>query len=188
APPPSPGQTHPPAAPHPPAPADARSAALVDPVRAAGGAGKFAASDANVQILLSGSALRKHAIGPWAARLLVMIPEWRPFFEGGPVNPIRDFDHLLLTAPRLAVDNSKLVAILDYNVSTDLARDAVDRVLHRTGGVWVEDAPVPTARARVAGAPCYIALVPGRHLLAIMPGDRKDMLGQLQHIHSGFKS
>jgi hypothetical protein len=160
---------------------------LVDPVSAAGGAGKIAAKDPNIQILFAGNVLRKHAIGPWAAGLLVKIPEWREFFEGSPVDPIRDLDHLLITAPRFKGDTSKLVAVMDLNLSPDLAREAVDQMLRRTNGVWLEDTPVPAARARVGGAPRLFALVPERRLLVVMPADAMDQLDRLKH-SKGFRN
>jgi hypothetical protein len=173
--------------PHPSEVADAGPPPLSDPVSAAGAAGKIAAKDPNIQILLSGAVLRKHRLGPWAARLLVMIPEWHAFFEGSPIDPIRDFDHLLITAPQFRQDTSKLVAVVDYNVAPDVAREAIDRVLHRTGGVWIDDAHVPAARARVGGAMRVLALLPERRLLVILPADAADQLDHLQR-GRGFRS
>ena len=162
-------------------PADAGSPApLVDPVSAAGGAGKLAAKDANIQILIAGSVLRRHPLGPWAARLLVMIPEWRSFFEESPLDPIRDLNHILITAPRLKGDSSQMVVVMDHNLSPDDARDAVDRVLHRAGGVWLEDAPVSTGRARVGGATRLFALLPDRRLLVVLPEAAMDQLPRLK--------
>ena len=60
-------------APHektPPRPHDAPDAGprpLLDPTSAAGGAGKIAAKDPNVQVLISGEVLRKHEIGAWGS-------------------------------------------------------------------------------------------------------------------------
>jgi hypothetical protein len=175
-----PVRAHPKKPPEPAETPDAGPRPLADPVSAAGGAGKIAAKDPNVQILLAGSVLRRHEIGAWAGRMLLMIPEWRGFFEGSPINPIRDLDHLLITAPRFKGDSSKLVAVMDYTVSAAAARDALDQVLHRTGGVWIEDAPVPAARARVGGALRILAQIPERRLLVILPGDATAELERLK--------
>src|SRR5262249_27004540 len=51
---------------------DAGPRPIAEPVGAAGGVGKIAAKDPNVQILLSGSALRRHELGAWAGRMLLM--------------------------------------------------------------------------------------------------------------------
>jgi hypothetical protein len=166
---------------------DAGPRPLADPTSAAGGAGKIAAKDPNVQVLIAGNVLRKHDLGPWAARLLVNIPEWRGFFEQSPVDPIRDFNHLLITAPRFQGDSSKLVAVIEYNVSSDLVRDAIDQVLRRTNGVWLEDAPVTTARARVGGAVRLFAELPERRLLVVLPEDAMDQLERLKRA-KGFRN
>lgn len=160
---------------------------LVDPVSAAGDAGKIAAKDPNIQILLAGNVLRKHALGPWAAGLLVQIPEWRAFFEGSPIDPIRDLDHLLITAPRFRGDTSKVVAVMDVNLSPALTREAVDLMLRRTHGVWLEGTPVTTARARVGGAARLFALVPEHRLLVVLPAEAMDQLGRLKH-RKGFRN
>jgi hypothetical protein len=153
---------------------------IADPTKAAGGAGKIAAKDPNVQVLISGKVLRHHELGPWASSLLLMIPEWHSFFEGSPIDPIKDLDHLLITAPRLKDDSSKMVAVLQYNVHADRVRDAVDAVLHRTNGVWLEDAPVTVARARVGNAPRLFAILPERRLLVILPAEAMDQLEGLK--------
>jgi hypothetical protein len=140
-----------------------------------------------VQILIAGNVLRRSALGPWASSLLVGIPEWRLFFEGSPMDPVRDFDHLLITAPRLKEDSSKLVAVLDYNVSSEAAHDALEKVIHRTNGTWVEDARVTAARARIGGAVRIFALVPRRHLLVILPSEAMDQLNRLDQA-KGFRN
>jgi hypothetical protein len=173
------GAPHPAEAPAPdagpPGPAPVR-----DPMSAAGGAGKIAAKDPNVQLLLSGRALRKHQLGPWLSRLLSMIPDWKNFFGETPIDPVRDLDHLLITAPRLRGDSGKMVAIMAVNVPNEQIHEAVDQVIHRANGVWIEDAPVPAARARIGGAPRVFAMVPQKKLLVVLPGDATDQLERLK--------
>jgi len=178
---------HPDPPPEPPPVVDAGPAPLPDPVGAAGGAGTIAAKDPNVQMLFNGNVLRRYPLGAWAARLLVNVPEWREFFEGTPVDPIRDLNHLLITAPRFRGDTSNLVAVMELAISPDLTREAVDSLLHRTEGVWLEDVPVPTARARVLGAVRLFALVPQRRLLVVLPGKGMDQLSRLKQ-SKGFKN
>lgn len=202
APPPAPGPVEPKHAPAPPRPpprpapsSDAAAGAgdagapapVKDPLAAAGGAGKVAAKDPNVQLLFSGAVLRKHELGPWFSRVLLMLPEWQQFFQATQIDPIRDIDHLLITAPRLRGDASKLVAVMDLRAPHEQVREAVDQVVHRAGGVWIEDAPVPTARARVLGAPRLFALIPEKRLLMVLPGDAVDQLGKLRKTKS-FRS
>ena len=166
----------PPADAGPPAPAPVR-----EPLAAAGAAGKISAKDPNVQLLVSGNVLRKHEIGPWLSRILLAIPEWHQFFQDSPIDPIRDINHLLITAPRLRGDAGKMVVVMDLNLPADQVHAAVDAVVHRSNGVWLEDAPVTAARARVGGASRVFALLPQKHLLVILPGDATDQLDQLKH-------
>jgi hypothetical protein len=176
----APKPPRPPERPGPPPP-------IADPTRAAGGAGKIAAKDPNVQILIAGKVLRRSALGAWASSFLVDNPDWRLFFEGSPLDPVRDFDHVLITAPRLKDDTSKMVAVLEYNVPFEVARAAVEAVLHRANGTWVEDAKVTAGRAKVGGAVRIFALVPQRHLLVILPGEAMDQLDRLDQA-KGFRN
>jgi hypothetical protein len=155
-------------------------APVEDPMAAAGAAGKIAAKDPNVQLLLSGRALRKHPLGAFFSRVLLAIPEWRQFFQETPLDPIRDFDHLLITAPQLRSDSSKMVAILATAAPAEQIHEAVDQVVHRANGVWLEDAPVTAARAKVGGAPRLFALLPQKKLMVILPGDAMDQLERLK--------
>ncbi|MFT3764249.1 MAG: hypothetical protein QM820_01815 [Minicystis sp.] len=167
--------------------APAKPAPVRDPMSAAGGAGKIAAESPNVQLLLSGRALRKHQLGAFFSRVLLMVPEWHQFFQDTPVDPIRDFDHLLITAPRLKGDSSKMVAIMAVNLPEEQMHAAIGQVIHHVNGVWLEDAPVTAARARIAGAPRIIALLPKQRLLAILPGDQADQLEKLKQA-KGFRN
>ena len=161
-------------------PADAGPPSLRDPIAAAGGAGKIAAKDSNIQVLIAGNVIRKHQLGASFARILVLIPEWHQFFADSPIDPIRDLNHLLITAPRLRGDSSKLVAVMDFNVPESRIKDAVDLVVTNAGGSWLEDAPIPTARARVSAGDRLFALVPGKRLLVVLPYEAKDQLEGLK--------
>jgi hypothetical protein len=167
--------------------APAKPPSLSDPVRIAGGAGKIAATSPNVQILVNGKVLRRHGIGAWSSRMLRSIPEWKAFFEGSPLDPVQDLDHFLLTAPRLKEDSSKLVAVMELSARPDAAREAVEGVVRRTNGAWLDDTPVPAARAVVGGAPRLFALVPERHLLVVLPEEAKDQLSKLKQAR-GFRN
>lgn len=168
-------------------PADAGAPSLHDPIAAAGGAGKIAAKDSNIQVLIAGNVIRKHQLGASFARILVLIPEWHQFFADSPIDPIRDLNHLLITAPRLRGDSSKLVAVMDFNVPESKIKDAVDLIVTNAGGSWLEDAPVPTARAKVSAGDRLFALVPGKRLLVVLPYEAKDQLEGLKK-SKGFPS
>lgn len=166
--------------------ADAGPAPLRDPMAAAGGAGQVAAKDPNVQILIAGNVIRKHELGASFGRILVLIPEWRQFFAESPIDPIRDMNHILITAPRLRGDFSKMVVVMDFNVPDPQIRAAVDIVVQRANGAWLDDTPVPAARARIAGGDRIFAL-PGKKLLVLLPQDAQDQLSGLKQTR-GFKN
>jgi hypothetical protein len=161
-------------------PKGAGAPSLRDPIAAAGGAGKIAAKDSNIQVLIAGNVIRKHQLGASFARILVLIPEWHQFFADSPIDPIRDLNHLLITAPRLRGDSSKLVAVMDFNVPESKIKEAVDLVVTNAGGSWLEDVPVPTARAKVSAGDRLFALVPGKKLLVVLPYEAKDQLEGLK--------
>jgi hypothetical protein len=94
-------------------------------------------------VLTAGNVIRKHELGAAFSRTLLLIPQWRPFFEGSPIDPIRDVDHLLLTAPRLRSDTSKMVVTMDFNVAEPLIRAAVDSLVQRANGEWLDNPPSP---------------------------------------------
>ncbi len=160
--------------------ADAGPPSMRDPIAAAGGAGKISAKDPNVQVLIAGNVIRKHQLGAAFARILVLIPEWHQFFADSPIDPIRDLNHLLITAPRFRGDTSKVVAVMDFNVPEAKIKAAVDLVVNNVNGEWLDDAPVPTAHARVAGGDRLFALVPSKRLLVVLPFEAKDQLEGLK--------
>ena len=125
--------------------------------------------------------MRKHPMGAFFSRVLLAVPQWHDFFGGTPVDPIRDLDHLLITAPRLRGDTGKLVAVMSPNLPAEQVHEAVDLVVHRAGGVWLEtEGPVTSARAKVGGAPRIFAIIPQKKLLVVLPGDASDQVERLK--------
>ncbi|MFO0762312.1 MAG: hypothetical protein U0359_38085 [Byssovorax sp.] len=169
------------------APPDAAPPPIRDPIAAAGGAGSVSSKEANVQVLIAGKALRKHPLGASFSRLLVLLPSWRQFFEGTPIDPIRDIDHVLITGPRFKDDSSKMVAVMDFNLPESKIKDAIGSLAERTNGGWIDDAPLPAAKARVAAGDRIFAIVPGKKLLVVLPLEAKDQLGGLKQT-KGFRS
>jgi hypothetical protein len=159
---------------------DAGPPSVRDPIGAAGGAGKISSKDPNVQVLIAGNVIRKHQLGAAFARILVLIPEWHQFFADSPIDPIRDLNHLLITAPRFRGDTSKVVAVMDFNVPEAKIKDAVDLIVNGVNGSWLDDTPVPTARATIGGGDRLFAMVPGKRLLVVLPFEAKDQLEGLK--------
>lgn len=154
---------------------------LKDPLAVAGGPARAATTDPNVQVLIASDRLRKHELGPAFGRLLTSIPEWKSFFDGTGIDPIRDFDHMLLSGPQFR-DTRKVVAVLDYNVPPRKIRDAVDVVVQRSDpkGEWLKDLPVPAARARADRGDRVFALIDKARLLVVMPAEGKSLGAEAQ--------
>ncbi len=156
---------------------DAGPAPLKDPVSVAGSVGKLATKDANVQVYVASDRLRHHELALNFAKMLVNLPEWASFFEGTGIDPLRDFDHLLIAGPKFKNDSSKVVAIVDYHVPDEAIRAGIDAVVKRSDGAWLEDTPIPAARAKAANRTRIFAIVAKKHLLAILPEGAVDQLG-----------
>jgi hypothetical protein len=153
---------------------------LKDPSAAAGGVGKLASKDPNVQVLIAGECLKKHDLGPWFGKILRGIPEWNSFFEGTPIDPVNDLAHMLITGPQFR-ESSKIVAVMDYKISEKQMHDVVDALVKKAGGEWLEGSPVPAARAKVEGGDRTFALIPGKNLLVVFPSaDAKKILPDLK--------
>jgi hypothetical protein len=167
----------------------ARRPAVKDPLAAAGAVGKLATTDPNVQVLIASDRIRKHPLGASFGRLLTTIPEWKSFFDGTDLDPIRDVDHVLIAGPQFR-DSRHVVAVMDYNLPEARVKQAIDVVLQRSDppGSWLEDSPVPAATARADGGDRIFAMVPGKRLLVVMPADAKEQLGKLKNAGSFNKS
>ncbi|XYI03132.1 hypothetical protein ACMHYB_26585 [Sorangium sp. So ce1128] len=160
---------------------------LRTPLSAAGAPGKLASKDPNVQVLIAGDRLRSHELGEWFGRILTTIPQWQSFFSDTSVDPIRDIDHLLIAGPQLR-DSSKVVAVMDYRAPEQAMRAAVEVIVQRSNGAWIEDAPVPAARATADRSERIFAMVPDRRLLVVLPAEEEDQLSKLKSMKSFNKS
>ncbi|WP_437492772.1 hypothetical protein WME75_18830 [Sorangium sp. So ce1014] len=160
---------------------------LRTPLSVAGAPGKLASKDPNVQVLIAGDRLRSHELGDWFGRILTTIPQWQSFFQDTTIDPIRDIDHLLIAGPQLR-DSSKVVAVMDYRAPEAAMRAAVDVVVQRSNGSWIEDAPVPAARATADRSERIFAMVPNRRLLVVLPAEEEDQLSKLKSMKGFNKS
>lgn len=160
---------------------------LRDPLSVAGAPGKLASKDPNVQVLIAGDRLRKHELGEWFGRILTSLPQWQSFFSDTGIDPIRDIDHLLIAGPQFR-DSSKVVAVLDYRAPEAAMREAVDVLVKRSGGSWIEGAAVPAARARADRSERIFALVPDKRLLVVLPADQEDQLSKLKSMRPFSRS
>ncbi len=141
-----------------------------DPVGLSGDAQKIAPRDPNVSLLIYPERIRDHRLAVQFAPTLTKLQNWRNFFGGTELDPVRDTDRILLAGPQLR-DSSRVVAVVRYNVPQARVRSAIDVVVKRSGsrGQW-ENKRVPVAKAHVDGAERYFVMT-GPNMLVVVPPD-----------------
>jgi hypothetical protein len=142
-----------------------------DPIGLAGDARRIAPQDPNVSLLIYPERIRSHRLANQFAPTLTKLRNWRNFFGGTELDPVRDTDRILLAGPQLR-DSSRVVAVVRYNVPQERVRAAIDVVVKRSGGRW-ENKRVPVAKANVDGAERYFVLT-GPGVLVVVPPDGLD--------------
>jgi hypothetical protein len=142
-----------------------------DPIGLAGDAQRIAPQDPNVSILIYPERIRSHRLANQFAPTLTKLRNWRNFFGGTELDPVRDTDRILLAGPQLR-DSSRVVAVVRYNVPQERVRAAIDVVVKRSGGRW-ENKRVPVAKAHVDGAERYFVMT-GPGVLVVVPPDGLD--------------
>jgi len=158
------------------------TATLKDPLAIAGGPGKFGPKDPNVQVLFNGTRLRGNTAGAQLGGVLTALPDWKSFFDGTKIDPVRDTDHLLIAGPQFR-QSRDVVVWMQYRVPESEMREAIDTLVKRTkGGKWLEGTAVPAAIAKAHGNKRIFALIPGKKLLVILPLKAKDQLAKVKSV------
>lgn len=139
-----------------------------DPVALSGSAGRVADSHANVRLIIYTDRIRNTTLGARIGKMLGMVDQWHDFFGPAGLDPIADFDRILIAGPQLR-DSSNVVAVLRYNTSEQRMKKALDALVARDSeqGGWL-DAGVPAARARGDRAE-RIFVLPAPHILVVTP-------------------
>jgi hypothetical protein len=154
---------------------------LKEPLAIAGGPGQIGPKDAFVQILFNSNRLRGNPAGSAMGSLLTSLPDWKTFFEGTSIDPITDTDHLLIAGPQLR-DSRDVVVWMQHRVPESDMHDAIDGLVKRTKGAWLEGTPIPAAVAEAHNHKRIFALVPGKKLLVIFPEGAKDQLARAKRV------
>jgi hypothetical protein len=132
----------------------------------------------NVQVLLVGAKLRGHPVGKELGARLAELPQWKGFFEGTGIDPVRDLEHMQITGPELR-KSGQIVSILEFSSPPEAIRTALDVVVTRTKGSWLEGKPFPTAKAKADKAERLFVIVPSRRILAVLPGKDEAKIADL---------
>jgi hypothetical protein len=161
---------------------------LEDPYAVAGGPGGVTPHHPNVRVYLAADRIRKQPAGPLFAEMLVGIPEWNEVIGGTGIDPMRDFDHVLVSGPQFR-DPKLIVAVMDYNIATGRVKQALERAMQRSKppGQWLAGYPFPVASLGDDGYRRAV-LLPQKRMLALLPSSAEDQIGQLAAVQPFRKS
>lgn len=160
-----------------------------DPNAISGAPSSLVGKDPNVKILIAGDRLRKYELGGMFGDVLSSIPQWQTFIGTSGIDPVKDINHMLIGGPQLR-DSRKVVVVMDLSVNDQKARETINGIIKRSTppGKWLEGTPVPAAVAQAAGGERIFAMVPGKHLVVVLPADAKNQLDKLKTIKPFDKS
>jgi len=160
-----------------------------DPNAVAGAPSNLVGKDPNVKILIAGERLRKYELGAMFGDVLSAIPQWQTFIGSSGIDPVKDINHMLIGGPQLR-DSRKVVVVLDMNVNDQKARETINGIVKRSNppGKWLDGTPVPAAIAQADHGERIFALVPGKHMVVVLPVDAKDKLAGVKAIKPFDKS
>jgi len=146
---------------------------IESPVALVGPTADLVKSNAKLQLVLYADRIREHALGERIARLLPTLPQWNDFFEGGTINPIRDFDRFFVAGPSFYYSDQLFIA-LQYNTARRNVHRAIDNLVKR-GGRWLADAPVPAALAVADRAERLFVMPPSKMVFVAPPALRNQV-------------
>ncbi|MSP26527.1 MAG: hypothetical protein EXR75_15545 [Myxococcales bacterium] len=141
-----------------------------------------------MRVYIASDVARRHPLGRSFAELLMMLPQWNSLIGGTNLDPVRDFDHVLISGPHMK-SASVVVAVVEYNVSTFKIRAALERAMRasRPRGSWQSGYPHPVARFGPDGSH-YAALNEEKRLLVVLPAAAKGELARVREMKGFQKS
>ncbi len=159
-----------------------RGKKVADPYSEAGGAAGIGAERPNVRIYFAADVLRQRPkLAETFGELLGAIPQWQQLLGGTGLNPIVDFDHILISGPQMR-NPRWIVVALDYNVPHHKMRQAIDSVVRKSGakGRWERRSGLEIA---VIGkdAERRAVLSRAKRMMVVVPVEAED---QIDHIKS----
>ncbi|HEV8247445.1 MAG TPA: hypothetical protein VGP93_16830, partial [Polyangiaceae bacterium] len=144
-----------------------------DPIALKGAERKVVDTNANVQLRVYTSRIRKHPLGGRIGKLLGSVYQWRDFFGPAALDPIRDVDQIVVVGPQFR-DSSGVVAVLKLNVPDERVRIAIDALVKADPeGQWL-DAGAPSAIAHADRAPREFVLPAPGIVVVTPPGSLAD--------------
>jgi hypothetical protein len=137
----------------------------------------IADSNANIRVNLFMDRVRQQPLGANLGQLLKSVYQWRDFFSPAGLDPVRDFDHILVFGPQLR-DSSQVAAFLQHNVRASRMRGAIDSLIRHSGpgSTWLRSSKMPAARAVADRAQRLFVMYPGQVVAVVPPSVEKDAL------------
>lgn len=149
------------------------------PIEAAGKAGKVVENQAYVSITLYADRIREHEVGKRIAALLPSLPQWNDFFPDSSLNPVRDFDRIVVVGPSF-YNSANVIVLLQYNAKPAVVKAAIDKLVKRRGE-WLSRSKVPIAKAYADRAD-RVFILPRPGLVVIVPPSKKDEMLSIRDV------
>lgn len=163
-----------------PEPKPKRKIRLEDARDAAGDNNVARAEHPNVNIYIAGSELRKRDLAPVFSDLLTSVPEWQMLLGGTDIDPIADFDHVLISTPHMRDKAKWIVARVGYNVPNAKMKDAIDSVAKRSKGKWLPDYALPVAS--IDNDRRKVVLIEKASQLVVLPNGAEGQIPKLEKV------
>lgn len=107
------------------------SQSVKDTLGLTGGLTKIVKGKPNIALVLWFDAIREQPLGATVSEILQCEPQWRDFL-GGSIDPVRDFEGVMITGPRFS-DSSKITVAVQHRLSKDRVRELVGSMVARSG-------------------------------------------------------
>jgi outer membrane biosynthesis protein TonB len=147
---------------------------------AAGDKNVARAEHPNVNIYLAGSELRKRDLAPMFSELLNAVPAWQTLLGGTGIDPIANFDHVLISAPHMRKKGRWVVARVQYNVTDAKMKAAIGTAAQRSKGKWIADYKLPVAS--VDNNTRKVVLIENRDQLVVLPNGAEKQIPKLEKV------
>lgn len=132
--------------------------------------------EVNVSFFLRTDHLRKHPLGHAIGKKLILVAQWKPFFEGTGLNPIDDIDVIQAYGPRFH-ETSRITALIVHSKPEDEMRIKMRVIAMRDPkSVQIGTEEIPAFRANLDQATRVFVQMPGGILITPLDGEKQALL------------
>lgn len=131
--------------------------------------------EVHVSVLVRMDHLRAHPIGKQLGAKLLKIEQWKPFFEGTGIDPVKDLDALYAFGPRFH-ETSRVSAIIAHNKPDEAMAVVIQGLAKKfPGSEWIGDEEVPAFRANIDKADRVVVMLPGGLIITPPDGEKQSI-------------